>query len=218
MFILNTASPWIIPERSTAPQHARFILPPIHPTKSSLRCVGSIFLLWVTHLENFMIRPDVIPTFQPTPLHKQGQELRSEQTVTPIHEQSPATYFCALTIRKHLLNLSGRGPSICYRRPFCRLKAPLGLSLLRCAAQTRACLWQAEQAHHANNEKQEVPTCWVSVKQFSKNDTATACQDWLRITRLGRGSIKSHVRTVKVLGMGLFAFQERVHLWKGVTH
>ena len=98
--------------------------------------------------------------------------------------------------------------------------------------------WQAEQAHHANNEKQEVPTgelpvvhiaivcgfwqgasdCWVSVKQFSKNDTATACQDWLRSTRLGRGSIKSHVRTVKVLGMGLFAFQERVHLLKGVTH
>ena len=95
---------------------------------------------------------------------------------------------------------------------------------------------QAEQAHHANKEKQSVPDgerpvnlivcgflqgasgCWVSVKQFSKNDTATACQDWLRSTRLGRGSIKSHVRTVKVLGMGLFAFQERVHLWKGVTH
>ena len=104
-------------------------------------------------------------------------------------------------------------------RPFGRLKAPLGLSLLRCAAQTRACLWQAEQAHHtANKEKQSVPDCWVSVKQFSKNDTATACQDWLRSTRLGRGSIKSHVRTVKVLGMGLFAFQERIHLWKGVTH
>ena len=78
---------------------------------------------------------------------------------------------------------------------------------------------QAEQAHHApSKEKQSVPDCWVSVKQFSKNDTATACQDWLRSTRLGRGSIKSHVRTVKVLGMGLFAFQERVHLWKGVTH
>ena len=103
-------------------------------------------------------------------------------------------------------------------RPFGRLKAPLGLSLLRCAAQTQACLWQAEQAHISGKEKQEVPACWVSVKQFSKNDTATACQDWLRSTRLGRGSIKSHVRTVKVLGMGLFAFQERVHLWKGVTH
>ena len=104
-------------------------------------------------------------------------------------------------------------------RPFGRLKAPLGLLLLRCAAQTRACLWQAEQAHHTpSKEKQSVPDCWVSVKQFSRNDTATACQDWLRSTRLGRGSIKSHVRTVKVLGMGLFAFQERVHLWKGVTH
>ena len=99
--------------------------------------------------------------------------------------------------------------------------------------------WQAEQAYHTTSkEKQSVPDgerpvvhiilvcgfwqgaseCWVSVKQFSKNDTATACQDWLRSTRLGRGSIKSHVRTVKVLGMGLFAFQERIHLWKGVTH
>ena len=28
----------------TAPQHTRSILPPIHPTKSSLRCVGGIFL------------------------------------------------------------------------------------------------------------------------------------------------------------------------------
>ena len=43
-------------------------------------------------------------------------------------------------------------------RPFGRLKAPLGLSLLRCAAQTQACLWQAEQVHHApSNEKQSVP-------------------------------------------------------------
>jgi len=29
----------------TVPQHTRFILPPIHPTKSSLRCMGGIFLL-----------------------------------------------------------------------------------------------------------------------------------------------------------------------------
>ena len=43
-------------------------------------------------------------------------------------------------------------------RPFGRLKAPLGLSLLRCASQTRACLWQAEQAHHTTSkEKQSVP-------------------------------------------------------------
>ena len=30
-------------------------------------------------------------------------------------------------------------------------------------------------------EKQSVPDCWVFVKQFSRNDTATACQDWLRV-------------------------------------
>ena len=79
--------------------------------------------------------------------------------------------------------------------------------------------WQAEQVHHTpSKEKQSVPDCWVSVKQFSKNDTATACQDWLRSTRLGRGSIKSHVRTVKVLNMGLFAYRGSVHLYQGVTH
>ena len=36
--------------------------------------------------------------------------------------------------------LVGAGPlHLAYARPFGRLKAPLGLSLLRCAAQTRAC-------------------------------------------------------------------------------
>ena len=58
----------------TAPQHTRFILPPIHPTKSSLRCVGGIFLFCgKKHLENFMSRPDVIPAFQPTPLQNRGR-------------------------------------------------------------------------------------------------------------------------------------------------
>ena len=59
-------------------------------------CMGGIFLLRETYLENFMSRPSVIPAFQSTPLHKQGQELRSEQTVTHIHEQSPSTYFLRL--------------------------------------------------------------------------------------------------------------------------
>ena len=29
---------------------------------------------------------------------------------------------------------------------------------------------------------------------------------------------ESHVRTAKVLGMGLFAYQGRIHLYQGVTH
>ena len=113
MFILNTASPWIIPERSTAPQHTRFILPPIHPTKSSLRCVGGIFLLRELHIENFMSRPDVIPTFCQrrcktgvgTSFGANGdQHTRAVEL---------STYFCVLTIRKQLprngFERSGRG-------------------------------------------------------------------------------------------------------------
>ena len=63
------------------------------------------------------------------------------------------------TARKASGHLSGRRPlHLANARPFGRLKAPLELSLLRCAAQTRACLWQAEQAHHTTSkEKQSVP-------------------------------------------------------------
>ena len=142
------------------------------------------------------------------------------KSLTVWHGHSTRPSLPAGTARKASGHLSGQRPlHLANARPFSRLKAPLGLSLLRCATQTRACLWQAEQAHHTTSkEKQGVPDCWVSVKQFSKNDTATACQDWLRSTRLGRGSIKSHVRTVKVLGMGLFAYRGSVHLYQGVTH
>ena len=84
VFILNTASPWIIPEKFTAPQHTRFILPPIHPTKSSLRCVGGIFLFrGRLHLENFMSRPDVIPTFRQRRCTNRGRNfVRSKRRST----------------------------------------------------------------------------------------------------------------------------------------
>ena len=43
-------------------------------------------------------------------------------------------------LRSTNANLSGRGPStLPAARPFGRLKAPLGLSLFRCAPQTRTC-------------------------------------------------------------------------------
>ena len=113
VFILNTASPWIIPERLTAPQHTRFILPPIHPTKSSLRCVGGIFLLWVTHLENFMIRPDVIPTFRQRRCKTGVGTAFGVNGDQHTRAAELSTYFCVLTIRKHLLKMrferSGRG-------------------------------------------------------------------------------------------------------------
>ena len=78
-------------------------------------------------------------------------------TVWRGHSTRPS--LSAGTARKASGHLSGRRPlHLANARPFGRLKAPLGLSLLRCAAQTRACLWQAEQAHHtASKEKQSVP-------------------------------------------------------------
>ena len=95
VFILNTASPWIIPERSTAPQHTRFILPPFHPTKSSLRCVGGIFLLGSCTLKISWADRTWYRLFV-NAAAKQGQELRSEQTVIPLHEQGSFTYFLRL--------------------------------------------------------------------------------------------------------------------------
>ena len=95
VFILNTASPWIIPERSTAPQHTRFILPPIHPTKSIAMLHGRYFSFtgnapWKSHEPT-----ERDSDFSSTPLHKQRQELRSEQTVTHIHEQHNLYLFFA---------------------------------------------------------------------------------------------------------------------------
>ena len=83
------------------------------PTKSIAALLGRYFSLWETYLENFISRPNVIPTFRQRRC-KQGQELRSGQTATPLHEQHNLyLFFCVLTIRKHLPKVdfehSGRG-------------------------------------------------------------------------------------------------------------
>ena len=97
----------------TAPQHTRSILPPIHPTKSSLRCVGGIFLLWETHLENFMSRPDVIPTFRQRRCKTGAGTAFGVNGDSYYMSRDPLLVFCTLTIRKHLPKVdferSGRG-------------------------------------------------------------------------------------------------------------
>ena len=96
VFILNTASPWIIPERSTAPQHTRFILPPFHPTKSSLRCVSGIFLLREPYLENFMSRPNVIPTFRQRRCTNRGRNFVRSKRWPHYMSSTTSTYFSRL--------------------------------------------------------------------------------------------------------------------------
>ena len=99
--------------RFTAPQHTRSILPPFHPTKSSLRCVGGIFLLWGTYLENFMSRPDVISTFLSTPLQNRGRNFVRSKRCPHHMSRAPPLIVCVLTIWKQLprngFERSGRG-------------------------------------------------------------------------------------------------------------
>ena len=104
-------------KEATAPQHTRFILPPIHPTKSSLRCVGGIFLLRELHIENFMSRPDVIPTFCQRRCKTGVGTSFGANGDQHTRAAEPSTYFCVLTIRKHLLmkrferSIRGQEPS-----------------------------------------------------------------------------------------------------------
>ena len=63
---------------------------------------------------------------------KQGQELRSEQTVTPLHEQSPATYFLRLNNLETFVELVGATLLHLLSQIVLPLKSPTGTSLLQC--------------------------------------------------------------------------------------
>ena len=132
-----------------------------------------------------MSRPNVIPTFRQRRCETVAGTSFGANGDQHTRAAELSTYFCVLTIRKHLLKIrferSGRGqePSrghkfsilenvvfhrdftssmrlhfrcdlvgvtlvgarplhLACARPRCRLKAPLGLSLLRCASQARS--------------------------------------------------------------------------------
>ena len=97
----------------TAPQHTRSILPPIHPTKSIAALRGRYFSLWETYLENFMSRPNVIPTFRQRRCETGAGTSFGANGDQHTRAAELSTYFCVLTIRKHLLKIrferSGRG-------------------------------------------------------------------------------------------------------------
>ena len=109
VFILNTAtesgwlSPWDPPlpwgkvhEEFTAPQHTRFILPLFHPTKSSLRCVGGIFLYGKRTLKiSWAVRTWYRLSSQRRCTNRGRNFVRSKRWF-PLHEQRPATYFLHL--------------------------------------------------------------------------------------------------------------------------
>ena len=101
--------------------------------------------------------------------------------------RAPLLIFCVLTIRKHLLNLSGRGPSICYRRPFCRLKAPLGLSLLRCASQTRSMRFERSGRGQelSRGHKFSILENFLSIRDFTSQTLASFPSDLVGVALVG---------------------------------
>ena len=126
VFILNTASPWIIPERFTAPQHTRFILPPIHPTKFFACLAGWYFSLRELYLENFISRPDVIPTFRQRRCTNRGRNfVRSKRRST--YTSSGTLYlFLRLNNSETFIELVGARPLHLLSQTVLPLKSPTG--------------------------------------------------------------------------------------------
>ena len=126
VFILNAASPWIIPERFTAPQHTRFILPPIHPTKFFACLAGWYFSLRELYLENFMSRPDVISTFRQR-LCKTGVGTSFGANGDSHYMSSTAsTYFLRLNNSETFVELVGARPLHLLSQTVLPLKSPTG--------------------------------------------------------------------------------------------
>ena len=97
----------------TAPQHTRFILPLTSPDKIIAALRGRYFSLWELYLENFMSRLDVIPTFRQRRCKTGAGTSFGANGDQHTRAAELSTYFCVLTIRKHLLmkrfERSGRG-------------------------------------------------------------------------------------------------------------
>ena len=126
VFILNTASPWIIPEKFTAPQHTRSILPPIHPTKFFACLAGWYFSLRELSLENFMSRPNVIPTFRQRRCTNRGRNfVRSKRRST--YTSSGTLYlFLRLNNSETFVELVGARPLHLLSQTALPLKSPTG--------------------------------------------------------------------------------------------
>ena len=114
-------SPWD-PPLQWGKIHEKSYRPATHPIhfaadsprqNPSLRCMGGIFLLRETHLENFMSRPNVIPTFRQRRCTNRGRNFVRSKRWLPYMSRDLLLIFCVLTIRKHLLmkrfERSGRG-------------------------------------------------------------------------------------------------------------
>ena len=144
-------SPWD-PPLQWGKVHERIYRPATHPIYFAAdspdkihRCAAWAVFFFMGNVPWKFHKPTGRDTdFSSTPLHKQGQELRSEQTVTLYMSSTTSTCFCALKIRKQLprngFERSGRGQESSRGHKFSILEnflSPLGLFLVgACLPQT----------------------------------------------------------------------------------
>ena len=102
-------SPWDPPlpwgkvhEEFTAPQHTRFILPPIPPTKSIAMLHGRYFSFTGNAPWKFHEPTERDTDFSSTPLQNRGRNFVRSKRWPTYMSSTTSTYFCVLTIRKHL--------------------------------------------------------------------------------------------------------------------
>ena len=99
--------------RLTAPQHTRFILPPIHPDKIH-RCAAWAVFFFMGNVPWKFHEPTGRDTdFSSTPLQNRGRNFVRSKRWPTYMSSTTSTYFYALTIRKQLsgnnFERSGRG-------------------------------------------------------------------------------------------------------------
>ena len=87
-----------VPPRNTPDSFCRLL----HPTKSIAALLGRYFSLWETYLENFISRPDVIPTFRQRRCKTGAGTSFGANGDQHTRAAELSTYFCVLTIRKQL--------------------------------------------------------------------------------------------------------------------
>ena len=93
----------LFPAKIYRPATHPIILPSVSPDKIlRLYCVGGIFLLRELHIENFMSRPDVIPTFCQRRCKTGAGTSFGANGDQHTRAAELSTYFCVLTIRKQL--------------------------------------------------------------------------------------------------------------------
>ena len=85
---------------------------------------------FIQYLESCISRLNVIPCHDPTlsvgEPDNAAAKLRSEQAVTPLHEQSPATYFLRLNNLETFVELVGARPLHLLSQTVLPLKSPTG--------------------------------------------------------------------------------------------